>query len=322
MKRLIVSAIITLFLFVGFFAEVFAAPIKMKAVVFLPINNAMAAMAVEWVERMNSELGDQINVSLGGPEVLPGMQQPDAVKAGVVDIAFTVTAYFSSMFPEGWSFFCSKFTPMEERAPGGFYDYMVGRFKKINMMYLGRWLSAADFYLWTSKPVSKLEDLKGLKMRTAAHFDRFMKEMGIVPVTVSVPDTYTALERGVVEGVGWPLLGTRELGWTGKCKYIIDHPFHGTQNAVLVMNLDKWKKLPKKLQSKLVSLTAKYEADVVEHFKKEYEKEWELIKKEGVKRVKFAQADKYLDIINSVDWEIMNEKTPKLVKDLKRVTGH
>lgn len=324
MKRFSWGIFFILLAVLGFCPSVFGKPTNMKAVAFLPPNHAMAVMAVDWVKKVNTELKDHLNITLGGPEVIPGMQQVDAVRDGVVDIAFSVTAYFTSLFPEGWAFFVSKYTPMEERKSGGFYDYMVERFRKIDMMYLGRWMSAAQFYLWTSKPVSRLEDLRGMKMRTGAHFDRFMKRMGMVPVTVMTPDVYTALERGTVDGFGWPLMGPRETGWTDTCKYIIDHPFHGAMNAVILMNLSAWNNLPKDVQSKLISLTADYETDVVEHFKEVYEKEWKMLEEAGVKRVYFPQEDaqKYLDTIHSVDWEILNEKVPSLVPELKRITGY
>lgn len=299
-------------------------PMEMKAVIFLPTNHDLAVAAADWVKKVNTELKDVVQVNLGGPEVIPGLQQADAVKNGVVDIAFSVTAYFTSLFPEGWAFFVSNYTPMEERRPGGFYDYMVGRFQKIDLMYLGRWLSATPFYLWTIKPVSGLEDLQGLKMRSASHFDRFMKEMGMIPVTIMTPDVYTALERAAVDGMGWPLLGAREMGWTDKCKYIIDIPFHGANNAVILMNLAVWNKLPKDAQSKIVSITADVEANMIKHFKQEYEKEWKKLEEIGVKRLQFPQADaqKYLAIIDRVDWEILSEKVPDLVPEIKKVTGH
>jgi TRAP-type mannitol/chloroaromatic compound transport system substrate-binding protein len=160
-------------------------------------------------------------------------------------------------------------------------------------------------------------------MRTAAHYDRFMQEMGIVPVTIMPTDVYTALERGNVQGFGWPLLGPREMGWTDKCKYIIDHPFHPASNGVIVMNLKKWNSLPKEIQTKLVGIIAKFEPDMVTHFNKEDEKEWKELQKLGAKRIYFppAEAKEYIDIIYRVDWQIVTEKVPDLVPELKRVTG-
>ncbi len=326
MKRSAFSILIAMFVAVFLFgnvANLSAKPVQLKAVCFLPKNHPIAAMNLEWVKRINTELGDHVNIDyVGGPEVIPGMEQADAVKTGVVDIIFNVTAYFTALFPEGWAHFMSQYSPTEERKPGGFYDYMVGRFEKINMMYLGRWHVMA-FYLWTAKPVSRLDDLRGMKMRTASHYDRFMKEMGVIPVTIMHPDVYTALERGTVEGFGWPLLGPREYGWTDTCKYIIDHPFHPPSNGVTLMNLDVWKKLPKDVQTQIIEISTMFEADMVAHFVKADLREWKEVEKVGVKRIQFPPADakRYIDIIHRTDWEILTEKVPDLVPELKRVTG-
>jgi TRAP-type transport system periplasmic protein len=296
---------------------------KLKAVCVFPKNNPIAAMTGNWVESVNAALKDEVEIDYaGGPEVIPAMQQADALKNGVVDIMFNVPAYFSSLFPEGWAFFVSKYTPTEERAPGGFYNLMVDRFKLINMMYLGRWLYS-PFYLWSNKPVGRLEDLRGKKMRTAAHFDRFMQEMGIVPVTIMASDVYAALERGTVDGFGWPLVGPRELGWTDSCKYIIDHSFHPASNGVIVMNLGAWNKLSQKAQTTIMEISTSFEKDMVAHFKKEDEEEWKKLDKIGIHRVHFPPEDakKYIDIIYKVDWEILIEKVPNLVPQLKKVTG-
>jgi TRAP-type C4-dicarboxylate transport system substrate-binding protein len=327
MKRLIYSVLVAALavtISLSYPPNLFAKPVNMKAVIFLPTNHDLAIMVVDWVKRVNAELKDHVNVTLGGPEVIPGLQQADAVKDGVVDIAFSVTAYFTSLFPEGWAFFVSKYTPMEERKSGGFHEFMADRFKKINVMYLGRWLSATPFYLWTIKPVSRLEDLQGLKMRSGSHFDRFMKEMGMIPVTIMTPDVYTSLERGAVDGMGWPLWGPRESGWTDKCKYIIDHPFHDANNAVILMNLNVWNKLPKEAQSKLLSVTEAWEAELVNYYKKEFDKEWKKLEGIGVKPLRFPDKDaqKYLEIIDRVDWEILAEKVPELIPQIKKVTGH
>jgi TRAP-type C4-dicarboxylate transport system substrate-binding protein len=302
--------------------EGLAKPIELRAVGFLPENHALAYMTIEWVKRINKELSDEVNLILSGPEAIPADQQADAVKDGVVDISFNVTARFSSLFPEGRAFFVSKYSPNEERERG-FYDFMDQRFKRINMKYVGRWLWS-PFYLWIAKPVTHIEELKGMKLRSGGtHFHSFMLKMGIVPVTIQVPDVYTGLERGTVDGFGWPLLGPREMGWTDSCKYIIDHPFHDQCNAVIIMNRDVWNKLPKRVQDKMIAITSQVEQEMVAHFKESYSKEWEELDKMGVKRIVFPQdeAKRYINIIHEDDWEILTKRVPDLVPELKRVTG-
>lgn len=326
MKKILVilfAALLLCLFSAGISGIALAKPINLKAVCFLPKNHPIAAMVPVWVDAINTELKDQVEINyVGGPEVIPGMEQADAVKNGVIDIMFNVPAYFTSLLPEGWAFFNSQYSPTEERTPGGFYDFMVGRFERINMMYLGRW-HVMPFYLWTKKPVKQLADLKGMKMRTAGHYDRFMKEMGIIPVTIMHNDVYIGLERGTVEGFGWPLLGPREYGWTDSCKYIIDHPFHPPSNGITAMNLDAWHKIPADAQAKIIEISTMFEPDMVAHFVKSDLREWKELEKEGVKRIHFPPEDAkaYIDIIHRTDWEIMQEKVPQLVPELKRVTG-
>jgi TRAP-type C4-dicarboxylate transport system substrate-binding protein len=169
-----------------------------------------------------------------------------------------------------------------------------------------------------------MEDLKGLKMRAAGAYDRFMRKMGMIPVTVMVTDVYTALERGTVDGFGWPLIGALDLGWTDTCKYVVDHPFNVKSNGAITMNLDAWNRLPGSLKKRLIEITAKFEPDMVKHFIDAEKKEWEKLKKIGVKAIHFApeEGKKYLEIIDSTNWEIMEEKVPELVPELKKVCGY
>lgn len=295
----------------------------LKAVCFIPKNHPLVSQTLVWVDMVNGELKGKVKINyVGGPEVIPGLQQVEALRKGVVDITFSPTAYYQSIFPEGVAFTLSKLTPTEERAKNGFYDYMFERHKRINAAYLGRWLWS-PFYLWVNKDVKKLSDLKGMKLRTTALYDRFMKAIGIVPVQVSAGETYTALERGTVDGFGWPLLGARSKGWTKKAGYIIDHPFYN-QNCTILMNLDTWKKLDPAIQKKIVEVTTTFEPKMVEHFKAANAKEWTELGKAGVKKVKFSppEAKKYLGEAYAVEWEQLSKKVPKLIPDLKRVTGN
>ena len=46
-------------------------------------------------------------------------------------------------------------------------------------------------------------------------------------------EVYTALERGVVDGYGWPLLGIFDLGWHEKTKFRVDPGFYAIELGVI-----------------------------------------------------------------------------------------
>ena len=117
-------------------------------------------------------------------------------RTGVVDVIFVPTGDYQDQIPASQAFVLSKLTPMEERK-SGFYDFMVEEHsKKINARYLGR-VQVSPFYLWTKKEPKTLADLHGLKMRSGVLYDRFMRALGMVAVTINAPEVYTALNSGV-----------------------------------------------------------------------------------------------------------------------------
>jgi TRAP-type C4-dicarboxylate transport system substrate-binding protein len=100
-----------------------------------------------------------------------------------------------------------------------------------------------DFHT-TKKPIKSIEDFKGLKIRTANPFvTDALKSFGAVPVTAPVTETYTVLERGVVDGtvVPWEGLGIFKLD--DLTKFATKLSFY-TMTMMVVMNKAKWDSLP------------------------------------------------------------------------------
>ncbi|MBW1971784.1 MAG: TRAP transporter substrate-binding protein DctP [Deltaproteobacteria bacterium] len=327
MKKIIIytlTFVLLTILFAGIAVPANAKVKVLKAVSFLPKNHPLCAMIHVWVNRVNDKCKDAIKIDwVGGPEVIPGFDQAEALRKNTVQVIFNPTAYYAPIFPEGNAFPLSKLTMQEERKPGGFYDFMVKRHKRIGMMFIGTWLYD-PFYLRVNRPVKSVKDLKGLKMRTAALYDKMMKKLGMIPVTVKFGDTYTALERGLVDGFGWATLGPADWGWLKNCKYIIDIPFYTRQNTLILMNLDVWNSLGKKVQDEIMDITVKFEPDMVAYFKKAIAKEWEKYDKMGIKRIKFSPEDTkiYLDAAYNSMWEDLEKKIPDLVPTLKKLTGN
>jgi len=318
----IIAIIVTGLVFLGPLSA--NAQTEIKAVSFLPKDHKLCAMIPVWIDRVNTALKGTVKVTwLGGPEVMAPFNQPEAVRKGLFQLGFMPAAYYGSLLPEADAISLSQLDFKQERAKGGLFDYMVERHKKINMMLLGTWLYDS-FYLYVSKPVSKLDDLKGRRMRTAAKYDKMMKALGMVPVTMEFGETYTGLQRGVVEGFGWPTIGPRDFGWLDSVKYIIDIPFYARQNTFILMNLEMWNKIPKDSQDKIMDITVKFEQDMKAYFDKAIETERKEMDKVGVKRIKLSPAEtkRYLDAANNSAWEDLEKKVPDQVKTLQKLTGH
>lgn len=300
-----------------------SAQTSMRAIGFIPKNNPVMAMANGWVGDVNSKLAGKLRINyVGGSEVITRFQQAEALRTGVIDIIFLPSTDYQDQVKVSPAFTLSKLSPSEERK-SGFYDFMVEEHAKhLNAHYIGR-VQISPFYLWTKKDPKSLADLKGLKMRSGVLYDRMMREFGMVPVTINAPEVYTALQSGIVDGFGWPVTGPLKLGWLDNVKYVIDLPFYPASNVVALMNLDKWKALPKETQDALNAATIEFEPKMVKHFDEEQNAEWKAIGPK-VTKVKFSDAEnkRYLDTAYDVEWKALQDRAPDAVAKLRKMTGN
>jgi TRAP-type C4-dicarboxylate transport system substrate-binding protein len=324
MKKVLIS-ILTLLFIISFGISTALAEMELKGVSFVPRDHAIAAMCHVWLDRVNTEMKGVVKFNwIGGPEVIAPFDQAEALRKGLVQFGFLPSAYYQGLLPDADIISISKYDYKKEREKGGLFDYYVERHKTINMMLLGTWCYDF-FYLRVIKPVKEVSELKGLKMRTAAKYDKMMLKLGVIPVTVQFGEVYTALQRGVVEGFGWSVLGPREWGWLENCKYLIDIPFYPRQNTLILMNLDIWNKLSKKDQDKIMDITMKFEPEMKAYFEKKLDNELNVeYPKIGVVKVKFSPEDrkKFLDTSVEALWEDAEKKVPEQAKILKKIMGY
>ena len=137
---------------------------------------------------------------MGGPEVISGLDQPEAVSRGVIAAANTPVGYYKGTLPEANVSSYSRLTPMEE-GDSGFYDLMVELHKEqMNARYVGRTWTWAPFYFFTNPLIEKPADLEGLLIRGVSSHKPFIDGAGATMVTMPSTDIYSGMERGLVEG--------------------------------------------------------------------------------------------------------------------------
>ena len=109
--------------------------------------------------------------------------------------------------------------------------------------------SVTPCQLWLRKPISKMEDLKGLKIRAIGPQAAAFKAMGAVPVSIPFPDVYDALSKGTLDGVDtFPF----DIGALYKlhevAPYAVRNPIGCFGVQTLEMNLATYNNLPSDLR--------------------------------------------------------------------------
>lgn len=59
-------------------------------------------------------------------------------------------------------------------------------------------------YMGRGTPPKSIEDFKGKRLRALGGMGQAAKAIGAIPTTVPAPETYTALQRGTVDAIGFP----------------------------------------------------------------------------------------------------------------------
>ncbi len=66
-------------------------------------------------------------------------------------------------------------------------------------------------FIHTKRPINKLEDIKGMKIRCTGLSAKVVAALGGTPVAMPMPETYDAISKGIVEGTVAPMEALK--GW-------------------------------------------------------------------------------------------------------------
>src|SRR5687768_12277985 len=78
-----------------------AAEVTLKGAVAVPLNSVIAAPFARFVEKLNADGKGVLQIRLLGPEAVPGAEQGNAIKSGVLDIAALPPSYYKGLLVEG-----------------------------------------------------------------------------------------------------------------------------------------------------------------------------------------------------------------------------
>lgn len=178
----------------------------------------------------------------------PALKVSETVQQGVADMGHTWIGYDWGIDPTAvlfggfaGSFDTERMLHWMYRA-GGAELQAEWRDEKFNLVSLPLFIRTSEVFLHSRKPVQTLDDLQGLKLRTAGAWLEISQSMGAAPVTMPGGDVYPALERGTIDATEWGTLWENiSPGFHRVTKYVIIPGVHQpTAPFELVINKDAW----------------------------------------------------------------------------------
>jgi len=190
----------------------------------------------------------QIDYLGGAPAIGSPVQIVKKVKGGVYGMAYVTGGWYTNVLPEADFFKLSEVDIAELRQNGG-YEYIQNLHAEKGLHYLGRTYDTSPYYLYLNKPIDSA-DLSGIDIRVSTAYQAFFSALGASTHSAPVPEVYTLMERGVVDGYGWVAEGIFDYSWDQVTKYRVEPGFF-TGNGHVLMNLKLWESMSEEQQALL-----------------------------------------------------------------------
>lgn len=213
------------------------------------VGNPRHEASVKFAEVLKAKSNGRIEV-----QVAPSAQLGDdaamvtALRTGALDMSANSQGAVSNAVPEyaafGMPFMYGSAAAAFKVLDGPLGKELADRSAEKGMVLLGTWDNGIRQMTNSKRPISKVEDMKGLKMRVPpdATLVDIMKALGAESQQIKFAELYVALQQGVVDGQENPLVNIHasKLYEVQKHLALTNHQF---QMTPFLMSKRTWDKL-------------------------------------------------------------------------------
>ncbi len=258
--------------------------------------------------------------------LVPMKETLNALRSGVIDMAMIPEGYFAGLVPvsqiaAGLPY---TFRSLDEAAffmwNRGFVDILRKDYAKQNVYVIP--VETFGVGLMTKKPIKRIEDLRGKKIRSFGSMAEWLRECGASTVFIPGGELYTALATGVAEGAHWGDAATMyEMKFQEVLKnYMLPEPILGGWWSIGI-NMDLWNKFTSEQRNAIEAATMAAGRIIYRHTRviysraiKDMAKNWSvqvttLSKEEQEKAKEYAKKS----------WERIAKKNPRNAEAIEMI---
>jgi TRAP-type mannitol/chloroaromatic compound transport system substrate-binding protein len=215
-------------------------------------------------KRIEALSGGRIKIDVfAAGEIVPAFSVFDAVANGTVDMGHTASFFVSGKIPASVFFTTVPFGmgPTASQAwldAGGGAALWDQLYNEHGVKPFLGGNTGPSLGGWFRKPLQRLEDVKGLRLRVTGLGGEVYRRLGAAPQAIPPGDVYPALERGTIDAV--ELLGPMndaDLGLARIAPHVLMPGFNKPNGASeALLSLKTWSALPPDLQLVVQEATA------------------------------------------------------------------
>ncbi len=218
-----------------------------------PVGKEVKTVWIPMLEELKKRSNGNMNYTMyAGAALGKGPEHFDIVAKGLSDMGYFTATWTPGRFPLTDVLSLAVWVDGKDLAAdignAVYQRILKDEFKNVKVLELNGCIQS---FIWTKKPVSKMADLKGMKLRSpGGHQTNYIKALGAVPVFMPLGDVYMAMETGTVDGLVTcaPLVQGFKLYEVAKYGTVLTF---GCVSEGVVMNMNTWNKLSPE-QKKLI----------------------------------------------------------------------
>ena len=216
-----------------------------------------------FMEVLKDATDGAITITRAGPETIPPFEQLDPVGRGVFDMLFTNGAYHYNDTAVAMAVEALQVTP-ETLHSSGVWDFVDEHYRQFGLKLVAYLIDENGYNLILKEPLDD-SGLEGRRIRGTPVYHPVIELLGGSPVVLPASEIYPALERGVVDGAAWPLVGAYGFRWFEVADYLM-RPSFGRVGYPIFMSLDRWESLDDATRTAILDAGTEFERTAHERF--------------------------------------------------------
>jgi TRAP-type C4-dicarboxylate transport system substrate-binding protein len=226
--------------------------VELKFCNYFPIPARQSKICEEFIKDLEARSKGELKIRFfPAGTLLTAPKMYDGVVEGIADIGFSNIGYTFGRFrmtetldlplgfPNAWvanhvaNDFIKEFKPKE--------------WEKVHILSMHT--SPVNVVLSATKPVYKMEDLKGMTLRGLGYIAEVVTALGATPRPIPTPEAYEAMQKKVIDGLMIPMETMRAFRYAEVAKYVTEcWPIGQVYTFYLIMNKETWNKLSPELK--------------------------------------------------------------------------
>jgi TRAP-type C4-dicarboxylate transport system substrate-binding protein len=220
---------------------------ELRVATYVPPVVHLAKAIDWWAAELQKRTNGALKVTVFHAQTLGKVRDSlDMLESGTADVVMLPAPAFPGRFPVSELVADTPLLRGNIRLANEVLNQLLmdGLLKEFNKYKVICWFNIDTMMLFTTKKVTTLEELKGLKIRARGRASTdIVERLGASPVALEVGELYTSLERGIVDGVTTSITAFSMMKLFEVCKYLVDEPLYGGLVPIL-MSKRSWNKLP------------------------------------------------------------------------------